>query len=264
MQVPVQQPPDGPLQLALAVVLAGALAGIPAQQVMEAEPPGCARLQQVRAGQPLQHPPDRPGRHPSKGGGGLGGELWARDQAQQPKQPLRLDLQDGIRGVERAADCGVRIPVHRQLHQPIAYTQPVQVAADWLVGLAGQVGRGDPQRQRQIPAHRGKLRGRLGLGSHAVLAEELCQQADRLTWGEHVQGQPAGAVAGDQPAEPVAAGHHHQAAGRTRDERSDLAGVAGVVQHHQHPPVRQQRPVQPGGLLDLDRHLLGRHAQRAQ
>lgn len=58
-----------------------------------------------------------------------------------------------------------------------------------------------------------------------------------LGWSEHIQGEPAGAVAGDQPAEPVAAGDQHQTAWAGGQQRADLLGVAGIVQHDQHPPV---------------------------
>ena len=70
-----------------------------------------------------------------------------------------------------------------------------------------------------------------------------------------------GAVAGDQPEEPVAAGDQHQAAGAGGQQGADLVGVAGVVQHHQQPLVGQQRPVHGGGLRLVGGDLLGGHAQ---
>jgi hypothetical protein len=81
---------------------------------------------------------------------------------------------------------------------------------------------------------------------------------------EHVQRETPGAVAGDQPQEPVAAGHQHQAPGAGRQQRADLVGVAGVVQHHQQPPVGQQGPVHGGGLRLVGGDLLGSHAQGVQ
>ena len=38
----------------------------------------------------------------------------------------------------------------------------------------------------------------------------------------------------------------HQAAGRAGQQRPDLLGVAGVVQHDQHPPAGEQAAVQRG------------------
>ena len=56
--------------------------------------------------------------------------------------------------------------------------------------------------------------------------------------------QRVGALGGDQAGELVAAGHHHQAARRAGQQRADLVGVAGVVEHDQHPPAGQQAAVQ--------------------
>jgi len=69
---------------------------------------------------------------------------------------------------------------------------------------------------------------------------------------------------GDQPAQTVPAGDHHQAAGAAGQQRPHLLHAARVVQHHEQAPVGQQRAVQPGGLLQLRGDLLGRHAQRVE
>ena len=63
--------------------------------------------------------------------------------------------------------------------------------------------------------------------------------------------QRVGAVGGDQAGELVAAGDQHQAAGRAGQQRADLVGVAGVVQHDRASAGRPAgcgtaRPGRPG------------------
>jgi hypothetical protein len=130
--------------------------------------------------------------------------------------------------------------------------------------MAGEVRGGDPHRQRQAGAQPCQLGGGLGLGGDPLVANHPRQQADRLLRAEHLQRQPARALHRHQPGEPVAAGHHDQATGAAGQQRADVLGTADVVQHHQHPPVSQQRPVQPSGLLGLHRDLGRRHPQPAQ
>lgn len=59
------------------------------------------------------------------------------------------------------------------------------------------------------------------------------------------------AVARHQPAQLAATGHDHSAPRRARQQRFDLLGVAGVVQHHQHPPAGQHAPEPGGSGVDL-------------
>jgi hypothetical protein len=54
------------------------------------------------------------------------------------------------------------------------------------------------------------------------------------------------------------------AAGRARQQRPDLRRGRRVVQHHQHPPVGQLGPPQPGPLLHRVRYPVTGHADRAQ
>lgn len=85
LQVPVQQPPQRRLPRLRLILLLGSLAGVEPQQVVKPEPAGGARLQQVRAGQPIQQlrgPPERDG---GQRGGGRCGHLGAWHQSQQPE-----------------------------------------------------------------------------------------------------------------------------------------------------------------------------------
>ncbi len=67
----------------------------------------------------------------------------------------------------------------------------------------------------------------------------------------------------DQADQPPPAGHQH-AGPRPGQQRQQFLGAARVVQQHEHPPVRADRPVQRGALLGGGGHLLRGHAQRAQ
>jgi len=91
------------------------------------------------------------------------------------------------------------------------------------------------QRQREVGAAGDDLPDRRRLGRDPVRAQALGQELVRFVVGEQVQRDRMGTVAGDQAGELVAAGHHHQTAGRTGQQRADLRGVASVVQQHQHP-----------------------------
>ena len=231
---------------------------------MEGEPAGVARLQQVRGGQPIQQLRCPPDRHGGQRGGGRCGHLRAWHQSQQPEQPPVVQVQDGVGGVEGGPHRGFGVAVHRQPGEPARLGQRGQVVGDAAAGLVEQVGGGDPQCQRQQPAHPSQLGGRRRLGRHPVRADDAGQQLAGLGGGEHIQREGPGAVAGDQPQEPVAAGDQHQAAGAGGQQGADLVGVAGVVQHHQQPLVGQQRPVHGGGLRLVGGDLRGGHAQGVQ
>ena len=55
--------------------------------------------------------------------------------------------------------------------------------------------------------------------------------------GQQVHRERVRALGRDQAGQVVAAGDQHEAAGRAGQQRAHLVGVAGVVEHHQHPPA---------------------------
>jgi hypothetical protein len=81
-----------------------------------------------------------------------------------------------------------------------------------------------------------------------------------LVGGEQVEGEWVGA-AGDQVGEPVAAGDQYQAVVSAGEQRFDLAGVAGVVEQHQHALVGQLGAVEGGPVGQVDGDFLGRYAE---
>ncbi len=112
--------------------------------------------------------------------------------------------------------------------------------------VEGNAAGGDRQRQRVTSAQPDQLVGHLGLGGHPLLAEACGQQGTGFAAGEHVQGQVASAVPVDQGGRPGAAGDQHRAGGAAGQQRDDLVGSGGVVQHDQHPPPGHQTPVLGG------------------
>ncbi|UWE11020.1 hypothetical protein [Actinacidiphila bryophytorum] len=87
------------------------------------------------------------------------------------------------------------------------------------------------------------------------------EQPRGLLARQHVEGHGAGAVRGDQAGEPAAAGDQHPAGRAARQQRRDLRGVAGVVQHEQHPPARGEAAEERGRGLLPGRDRRGLHPQ---
>jgi len=128
-------------------------------------------------------------------------------------------------------------------------------------GPGGGAGGDQRQGEGQPSASGDDLLYRLGFGRDPLGAEASGQQFLGLTHGQQVQVDGVGAVGGDQARELVAAGHQHQAGGGAGEQRADLGGVPGVVQHHQHPPTRQQAAVQRRLRVKVDRDLLWRNVE---
>jgi hypothetical protein len=122
----------------------------------------------------------------------------------------------------------------------------------------------DHERQRQRRAPGQDLVDRDRVVGEPVPAQPVPQHPGRLRGAEQVQRQRVRALRGDQPGQLVAAGHHDQAGGRSGQQRAYLFGVGGVVQHDQHPAVRQQAPVRADLGLQPGGHPAGRDVERLQ
>lgn len=112
----------------------------------------------------------------------------------------------------------------------------------------------DCQSEGQASAARDDLVDRRGFGQDSLDSGPVSEQFARLVVREHVQDQPPGAVRGHQAREPAAAGHHDEAGPAAGQQRPDLGGVPGVVEHDQEAPAGQQRAVERGRRLQLDRN----------
>ena len=91
------------------------------------------------------------------------------------------------------------------------------------------------------------LLDRARLAGNPPFPQPAGEQVTSLSGGEQVQGKRAGTFRGDQAHEVVAAGHDGQAPWRTRQQRPDLLGVSGIVEHDQHSA--------PGELAAIQRRL---------
>jgi hypothetical protein len=132
-----------------------------------------------------------------------------------------------------------------------------------VVRVGGDPFRRDAQRERQVSAAAGERTHRVRFGGRPVRADHPAQQRDRLLLGHRAEGDP-GVAAHRETRDALAAGDHHAAAGRRRQERLQLLGVGRVVQHHQDPPVGQHRAVQLGAGLDAGRDDVDLNAQRGE
>jgi hypothetical protein len=149
VQVVVQQPAGGGASSG-GVVGGGQGAGVLADQVVQVVAARCGLGQQVLVVQLLQATARVLHGDPVQGGGGVGIEAGARDQAEPAEQPLLARGQIGVGQVERGRH-GQVLRVHQG--------QPVPGRGQ----DGGQLGRGPgrvmpelpgehPDRQRQVPA----------------------------------------------------------------------------------------------------------------
>jgi len=118
----------------------------------------------------------------------------------------------------------------------VLVTQPRHQSSKPEPGAGRGAGGGDRQGQRQPPAQAGQFPGGLRLGADPVQAETAGQQLGRLIASEHVQVHQPGTLGRGQSDQLAAAGHHHHGLRGAGQQRAHLRGIAGVVQHDQHPP----------------------------
>jgi len=263
MQIVVEHAVHRRLTLGCGVADAGEFAGVGAEQVVEAEPTGCLLGQQVR---PCQFGEPRAGlllRHAGQAGRGVDADVGTGVQPQQPEQPrgVRAELIVGPR--EHGAR--VRARIAAEGFQAVAGVE--ELAGQHRqreLRVGDRAGGYDDQGQRQPRARGDDLLSRFRFGGHPVRAEPAGQQLPGFAGGEQVQCHRAGRLGGDQAGELAAAGDDDHAAGRAAQQRPDLGGVPGVVQHHQHPPAGQQAAVQSRLGIQADRDPPGRHLEGIQ
>lgn len=263
-QVPVQQPFHSRLAFHLAVVKVRALTRVHPQQVVHAVPVPAVWLHQVCVRQFAQRPSRILCLNVRQHRDARDADVRAWDQAQQPVQPLAVRGQAIIGVVEGHPDGRLGIVGDGQAVQPVLLLQFGQILGDRLVRPAGDVGRGDSQGQWQVAAHLCQRGHGLRLGRRPLRSDDVRQQQRRLAGVQDLQDQPVATVGGRQPGQPVTAGDDHHASLSAGQQRADLLGAVGVVQHHEDPLARQQRSVQPCGLLQFRRDLVSRDAQAAQ
>lgn len=135
----------------------------------------------------------------------------------------------------------------------IVVVQGVQAEVVQLAGEAGQrdvgmgVGTSGDQAQREgiAAAELDQFGDRVAFGRHPLRTDSGGEQRLGIVGGERCEAQVLGAVPADQRRQCAAAGHHHRACLPTRQQRDDLVGRGGIVQHDQHLPPGYQTSVQP-------------------
>ncbi len=125
-----------------------------------------------------------------------------------------------------------------------------------------EVGRGDPQRQRQVPAQPDELLDGVFLAQHPFRAQHADHDGRCLLRREHPELQPVRAVAGDQTGQAVPARHDRQAARPARHQRSHVGGARRVVHDDQDALVGRDRPEHADHRVLLQRDVLTGHAER--
>ena len=157
--------------------------------------------------------------------GGRGSAAWLADRPGQEQARTSSAAEHGVvvAGVEQLEAALLVGQVGDEVGQ--GYARPAH----------GQFGR-HPQGQGQPGA---LLRQHLGGGGIVVDpgADQRAQKGDGVGRGEHVQGQPHGAVAGYETTQRVTARDHRDAGGGAGQERAHLLHGRGVVEQHEHPPL---------------------------
>ncbi len=236
-----------------------ALTGEGAQEVVHRPAVRTRALHEVGAVEHAEQVPADARVHSGERGDRVGVGVAAGMQSQQPEQAVRRGWQVPFRPGEHGTHGGVGVGPGLQLVQAVPLVGEVVEAHP--PAAHHQLGR-DPQRQWQPGAPHGQIL-EFRRGGH-VVADQRTEQLGRAAGIEHVQPDPARAVARDEPGEVVATGDHDGAARPGRQQRADVGGVAGVVEHHQDALARGQAPVERDLCLQEPRHAVGRDAECGQ
>ena len=195
---------------------------------------------------------------------GIAVDRDTRVQADEAERAGGLRIQALVGPGEHRADRGARICGRVQQIQPALLVSKLghQVRQGCLRARGGQLG-GHPQRERQPGTLPGQLggSGRVGAGPGP---DEVPQQAHGIVQRQEMDLEAGRPVPGDQAGQRVTAGDDGNARSRAREQRPDLLGRAGVVQHDQHPPAGQLATVPSRALVWAGRDIRAGRAERAQ
>ncbi len=134
------------------------------------------------------------------------------------------------------------------------------MVADGPPRLGAHVGRDQAQREREVPAAQRDPDVRGGVVAGRDVGDGAPEQVDGLVGGEHVHGDADRARHG----QAAAAGDQHQAVRPVGQQRPDLVGVRGVVQHHERAQPGQPLPVEGGAPVEVVGDPLARHAEQPE
>lgn len=239
---PVEQPVH---RLVPVLVPLGEVRGVRPEQVVAGVPVLAGRFDQVLGGEAGQQRARGVRFDVAQHGGGEHAEALHRQQPDPPEQQRLLRPQPPVGPVEHGAH-RLLLVVRDAQHLPPLRPQFRHELRDREVRGGGDAPRRDPQRQRQPCARVDQFGDGGGLGR---TLQHRADQLPRLLVAEQRQRDAHRSLADLQPHQVGPARHHH-AAGAGGQQRAQLPGAVGVVEHDQHAPVGQQRPVQRGaGLL---------------
>ena len=253
--------PGLPLELRVAD---GQLRRVGAQQVVHTVPVGPRLMDQVR---PSERP--QPATRGRKVGPGqrrqrVPVEVVSREHPAPPERLRQLRTQVPVRPGEPHPDRGGRFPGRVQQVESLAVVGQLggECGQTRLGAGLAQLGH-QPQRQRQPGTVVGQGNSRRRLPGHP-LSQQQAQQVERLRLGERPECDPPRPLSGDQPGQRVPAGHHGEAATPGRQQRPDLRGVPGVVEHYQGPPVGEDGAVAGDPFVHGGWNVRTCHAQAPQ
>jgi hypothetical protein len=187
-----------------------------------------------------------------QGGGGVGVEAGAGDQAEAAEQPLLVLGEVGVGQVKRGGDRQV-LGVHHG--QPVPRVSELGgQACGGPGGMVAQLAGEHSDCQRQVPAEPGDLPYRGVARREAGPACQPGEQRRRLVGGEDVEADHRGVR---KRGEPPAAGDQHQGTGGAGQQRADLLMAHGVIQQQQNLLAGQVVPPSRRASLRAGRDLLG-------
>ncbi len=180
-----------------------------------------------------------------EGGGGVGVEAGAGDQAKAAVKPLLGWGQVGVGKAERSRDRQV-FGLH-QLQPVPGSGQAGGQARSGPRGMVVQPAAKHPDRQRQVPAQPGDLANCRVPGIQPGPGGQPDQQRRRLARRQDVEADHRRVF---QRGQPTATGDQHQAARCRRQQRPDLLMPGRVIQHQQDLPAGHE--VTPPGRTGFE------------
>jgi len=165
-----------------------------------------------------------------EGGNNPGSEVGYVEQAEQPEGSLLGRLQAPVAQGEARPHLEV---AGIQLAQAVALvSQKLDQPAQTPLLPAGQLGAGDPHSERQVTAQPGDPLRLLALRDHPGLPGDLAEQVYGLIRLQDVEPDVARSFhAGQAPS----TGDEHRAARDSREQRTNLRGIGGVVENDEDP-----------------------------
>jgi len=248
-QIVVEQPTGG----LGGVRFRGDLSREGAQQVMEEVAAPGTGAQQIRLDQ-FGQGGARPVEVDARQTRGRGcGAVRSRMESQQAEQTRRRGAELLVRPPEQRPGVRRRVVAAEAVERRRTAFQLVGEQREWITGAYGRTGGDHGQGERQARARTEDPVDRPGFGGHPRGTEAHSQERPGLGIRHGLDRDDHGPGRGDQPGEPTAARDDGAAIGRTRQQRTHLRRVLGVVEDDEHPLVRQERTEVRGALLDTGR-----------